>query len=350
MKAQAAILHELNTPLRIEEVELPPLQAGQVLVEVAWSGLCHSQLNEIRGRKGEDKFLPHTLGHEGSGKVVAVGAGVTKVKAGDHAVLTWIKGSGQDIPACVYRAEGHTINSGAISTFLTQAVLSENRVVPIPKEVPLDLAALLGCAVPTGAGMVIHTLKPAVGQSLAIFGVGGIGMSAVAAAAMLGCKPIIVIDVKDAKLELAKSLGAHVAINAGNQNVSAAVRAAVGGQGVDYAIEAAGRKEAMETAFQCLAPKGLLVIAGNLPKGQTISIDPYEFIVGKRILGSWGGETNPDQDIPFYIEQYQGGRLPLERFITHRFPLQEINRAVEALEREERVVRVLIACNPQLYG
>lgn len=345
VKTRAAILYELNAPLVVEDIVLSPLAAGQVLVAVAWSGLCHSQLNEIRGRKGEDKFLPHTLGHEGSGVVEEIGSGVTKVKQGDHVVLTWIKGKGMEVPSCRYEKDGHAINSGAIATFGTHMMLSENRVVPIPKTIPLDVAALLGCAIPTGAGMVIHTLTADRGKSIAIFGVGGIGMSAVAAAAMVGCEPIIAVDMRDAKLTLAKSFGAHVAINAGHEDVATAIRAATGGKGVDYAIEAAGRKEAMETAFQCLTPKGLLVIAGNLPKGQTISVDPYEFIKGKRILGSWGGEADPDRDIPFYIEQYRAGKFPLERFITHRFPLRAINSAVHALETEERVVRVLIQCS-----
>src|ERR1700733_5747059 len=152
MKTEAAILSKLNTPLEIWEIEIPRLLPGQVLVKMAYSGLCHSQLNEIKGLKGEDKFLPHTLGHEGSGIVESIGANVTKVKSGDPVVLTWLKGSGAEVLGTQYLSKHGTVNSGPISTFLSYAIISENRVVQIQRHMPLKEAALLGCAIPTGAG------------------------------------------------------------------------------------------------------------------------------------------------------------------------------------------------------
>lgn len=345
MQTTIAVLRALNAPLTVEECDTPPLGTGQVLVQVVASGLCHTQVNEIRGRKGPDRYLPHALGHEGAGIIMETGPGVAKVTRGDHVVLTWMKGSGTDVPACVYAAGADArINSGAIATFGTMMVLAENRVVPIPRDVPFDIAALLGCALLTGGGMVRHTARAAPGMSLAVFGVGGVGMSAVAVAGMLGCHPIIAVDVHDAKLQSARALGAHAVVNAMAGDVASRVREQSGG-GATVAIEAAGRKEAMEAAFQSLDPaRGLLIIAGNLPRGTTIAIDPYECIVGKRIVGSWGGEAQPDIDIPFYIDAYRRGMLPLDRCITHRFPLANINEAVRVLESDPTVTRIIIDC------
>ncbi|MFQ5760569.1 MAG: zinc-binding dehydrogenase, partial [Acidiferrobacterales bacterium] len=241
---------ELNRPLRLIELSLPALKPGQVLVEVAYSGICHSQLNEVRGRKGPDRYLPHTLGHEGSGRVVAVGEGVSKVKAGDRVVLSWIKGRGADVTGTVYDSPEGAINSGAISTLVRQTVTCENRVIAIPGAMPLREAALLGCAVPTGAGIVFNTLRIEAGSSLAVFGVGGIGLSAVLAAVGLGARPIIAVDVVAVKLDMASELGATHVVNAGDIDPVAAVRELTRGEGVDFAIEAAGRAEAMEAAFE----------------------------------------------------------------------------------------------------
>lgn len=159
MKTIAAVLEQLNKPLRIRELTTPDLKPGQVLVEVAYSGVCHSQLLEVRGKRGLDRFLPHTLGHEGSGTVLEVGAGVTKVKPGDHVVLSWIKGSGADAPSTIYESAERPVNSGALSTFMRQTVTCENRLTAIPDAMPLREAALLGCAIPTGAGIVLNTAR-----------------------------------------------------------------------------------------------------------------------------------------------------------------------------------------------
>ena len=178
---EAAILTETGKPLSILPLEIPDLAPGQVLVDVAFSGLCHTQLLEIRGKRGPDRFLPHTLGHEGSGVVAAIGAGVAKIAPGDRVVLSWLKGEGADVPATVYQSGEMKINSGAISTFMRRTVTCENRVTSIPDALPLREAALLGCAIPTGAGVVRNTAGVGAGESVAIFGIGGIGQSAVLA-------------------------------------------------------------------------------------------------------------------------------------------------------------------------
>ena len=250
MKTIAAVLCGINRDLQIEELEIPELKSGQVLVNIAYSGICQSQLNEIKGLKGEDKFLPHTLGHEGSGIVEAVGPDVRKVKSEDRVVSTWIKGAGADVPSVVYkRKDGSRVNSGAISTFIQKAVISENRIVKIPDALSLKEAALLGCAIPTGSGIIINSMDAIRGKSIAIFGVGGVGLSALVAAKIKGASIIMAIDVSGEKLKQAELLGATHVYNAKNEDIPAAIIGAMNGKGVDYAIESAGKKETMEMAF-----------------------------------------------------------------------------------------------------
>ncbi|MBI2830612.1 MAG: zinc-binding dehydrogenase [Chloroflexi bacterium] len=343
MKTKAAILSRINQPLEVLELNLPELKPGQVLVKIAFSGLCHTQLNEIRGLKGEDKYLPHTLGHEGSGVVEATGPGVTRVKAGDHVVLTWIKGSGLDAPSTTYRLDDSSIvNSGAISTFMEHAVISENRIVAIPMEMPLREASLLGCAIPTGAGIVMNTAQVKPGSSVAVFGVGGIGLSAILAASFTGATTIIAVDILEHKLEQSRRVGATHLINARQQDPLAAILEITGKRGVDYAIEAAGRRETMETAFRTVRDNGgLCVLAGNLPHGERITLDPFDLIKGKRIVGTWGGETQPERDIPRYVELFLSQKLKLGELITNSYSLDNINQALTDLEKG-KVGRALI--------
>lgn len=284
--------------------------------------------------KGPDRYLPHMLGHEGSGVVVKVGAGVTKVRPGDRVVLTWIKGEGADSGGAVYRTpDGVSINSGPISTFARCAIVSENRVVVIDPDMPLREAALLGCAVPTGAGVVLNTAKVKRGSSVAVFGLGGVGLSAVLGAMMAGAAKIIVVDVADEKLKLAMKLGATDSVNAGRSDAVAAVRELTGRAGADYAFEATGQVAAMEAAFQSVRDDGgLCVIAGNAPSGRTLSLNPMDLIRGKRIMGTWGGGTSPDRDIPTYVRYYLDGKLELTSLITHRYQLQGVNDALADLE------------------
>ncbi len=342
MKTKAAILYEIDQPLRLEEIEIPALKHGQVLVEIAFSGVCHSQLLEVRGKRGPDRFLPHTMGHEGSGIVLETGSGVTKVKTGDRVVISWLKGTGLDVPATQYQGETNLVNSGAVSTFLEMAVVSENRLTRIPDALPLQEAALLGCAIPTGAGLVLNTLRAQPGSSIAVFGVGGIGLSAVLAAALVNANPLIAIDVLDHKLEQARALGATHTINARHGDAHQALMEITGGKGVDFAIEAAGLKQTMEAAMASVrAPGGLAVLAGNLPAGERISLDPFDLIKGKRIVGTWGGESDPDRDIPRFAALHQAGKLPLDKLITHTYTLEDINQALEDLEAG-RVGRAMI--------
>jgi S-(hydroxymethyl)glutathione dehydrogenase/alcohol dehydrogenase len=341
---EAAVLRELSQPLVPLVLEVPALRPGQVLVDLAYSGVCHSQLNEARGRKGPDRYLPHTLGHEGSGVVRAVGADVSKVGPGDHVVVSWIKGRGMDVPGCVYASDRGPINSGPVSTFMGTTVTCESRVVRIPERMPLREAALLGCAIPTGHGMVLHMADLRAGQSLAVFGAGGIGLSAVLAARYRKAGVIVAVDVVDRKLDEARRLGATHLVNAARVEPISAIRELTQGLGVDVSIESAGRRETMEAAFGAVRDGGgLCIVCGNLPQGERIALDPFDLIRGKRIVGSWGGGTDPDRDIPRYAEMFLAGELDLESLVTREYGLAEINRALSDLE-EGRLARALIHC------
>jgi S-(hydroxymethyl)glutathione dehydrogenase/alcohol dehydrogenase len=346
---KAAVLWELNAPLRIESgIEVPPPGQGQVLVKLAYSGVCHSQLMEARGDRGPDRYLPHLLGHEGSGVVASVGPGVTKVREGDKVILGWIKGSGLDVPGGRYRLDGRAINAGPITTFNEYAVISENRCVPLPAGVPLDIAVLFGCAVPTGAGIVLNTLRPRSGCSIAFFGAGGIGLSALMASRLFDCSERIVVDIDDTKLELAKDFGATRALNGLSGDPVAAIRGITAGQGVDYSVESAGLVETIEQAFAAVRKGGGLCVFASHPRsGLKIALDPHDLISGKRIQGTWGGESDPDRDTSRFAELYRSGTLPLHKMITKRYSLEEVNTALGDLERR-RVVRPLIEIDSSL--
>ena len=340
---KAAVLYQPNEPLRIEELSCPELAEGQVLVKVSFSGICHSQLLEIRGKRGVDRYLPHTLGHEGSGIVQAVGPRVTRVTPGDSVILSWIKGPGINAAPPTYRTGKQTINGGPLTTFQEYTVASENRLTPIPKEIPRDKAALIGCAVATGAGAILNTAKLERGQTVAIFGAGGIGLCAVQAARIMNASKIIAVDLHEEKLRQAQKFGATHTVNARKEDPIKKIQDLTEGKGVDTAIEAAGLSETMENAFHSVRRGGgLAILIGNLPQGMQISIDPFDLICGKRIVGSWGGETRPERDFLRYLDFYQTGKLKLDELISHRFRLEEINEAFDALENGE-VSRALVA-------
>ena len=191
MKTRAAILVESNKPLVVDEIELPSLGVGQVLVKIGVSGICGAQLGEIAAVKGPDKFLPHLLGHEGGGVVEAVGPGVTHLKLGDHVCLHWRKGTGIHAQPAKYMWNGRTVNSGWVTTFSDYSIVSENRVTPIPKETNFEIAALMGCAVTTALGLINNDAKVKIGQSVAVFGCGGVGLNVVQAASMVSASNCI---------------------------------------------------------------------------------------------------------------------------------------------------------------
>jgi len=329
---RAAVLEKLGKALVIKEVELPELLPGQVLVKVFFSGMCRSQLMEVRGGRGEDPWLPHLLGHEGSGEVLEVGEGVTKIQPGDEVILGWLKGQGLDAPGAKYRCNGQVINSGRVTTFSNHTIVSESRAVKKPDDLPRDVAILFGCALLTGGGMVLNELQPAAGSTVAILGLGGIGLSALMALRAFECKQIIAIDLSDEKLALAKEFGATHVVNPTRDDVIDAVLNRTGG-GVDFCIESAGTVLSIELGFSLIRKEGgKLLFASHPPEGESIKLAPHELISGKQIAGSWGGGSMPDRDIPRMFQTFRDGNVPLSRLITKRYRLERINEALDDLE------------------
>lgn len=341
MQTLAAILVETGKPLVLAQLEIPPLKPGQVLVEVAVAGVCHTQLLECDGHRGHDAYLPHCLGHEGSGVVRDVGSKVTKLAAGDRAILSWMKGSGADIASTVYRWDGRGVNAGGITTWSRHAVISENRLTKLADEIPMREAALLGCAAPTGLGAVLNTARPSRGASLAVFGCGGIGLCAVTGGVIAGCARIIAVDVSAEKLELARQMGATDDIQADLVDPVGEINRLCPG-GVDVAIEATGRPGVMLQALHSVRSQGgTAVVVGNARHGERLELDPRQLNLGKRLLGTWGGDNRPDEDFPRYANLLAAGKLNLGPLVGRTYRLGEINQAVDDL-RAGKSIRPLI--------
>lgn len=341
MKTLGAVLVEINKPLELAELDIPKLKPGQVLVEVAISGVCHTQVLECRGYRGEDKFLPHCLGHEAGGIVRGISPGVTKVDIDDRVILSWIKGSGANVAGTVYRWNSQVINAGAITTFSRYSIISENRLTIISNDISMQQAALMGCAIPTGIGVIFNTARPRPGQSIAIYGVGGVGLSAVNGAAIAGCQPIIAVDILDHKLELAERMGATHIINANKTDPVEEIREVCPG-GADFAIEVVGDPQVVLQALHSVRSHGgVAIVVGNARHGEYIRLDPFQLNLGKRVLGTWGGDNQPDRDYPRYTRLIKAGKINLMPLISTIYSLDEINKAIVDLE-EGKVVRPLI--------
>ncbi|KZN47184.1 zinc-binding dehydrogenase [Pseudoalteromonas luteoviolacea] len=340
---KAAVLFKTGEPLQIiDDIQMPPLSAGQVQVNILYSGLCHSQLMEVQGGRGEDKYLPHLLGHEGVGIVEGIGDGVTKIKPGDKVVIGWIQGEGLNAPGGKYPHKGYLINSGSATTLCEKSIVAENRLVKLPPTFPDKLAVLLGCALPTGLGLVFNELKPEKERTIAIFGLGGIGMSALLAAKLSEPTKLIAVDVNEDKLSLAKELGATHTIDASKVDAVKEIYTLTNGIGVDYSLEAGGTVQTIEQAFESVKDGGGQCVFASHPSNELkISLEPHAFHRGKSIRGSWGGGSNPDKDIPKFVELYQQGQLNLEALLTHNYELEDINQALQDLHNK-KIVRALI--------
>lgn len=341
---QAAILVHQKQPLVIDKVSLPKsLDVGQVLVKIHFSGICGSQLGEIDGVKGEDKYLPHLLGHEASGEVLAVGAGVRHVKPKDKVVLHWRKGLGIEARPPVYQWNGQPLNAGCITTFNEYAIVAENRLTPIPSDSDLQVAALFGCAVTTGFGVIVNNAKLKIGESVVVFGAGGVGLNIIQAASLVSAYPIIAVDRYDARLNLAKTAGATHCINTRTQNARHFIDEWTHSQGVDCFIDNTGNPEIIQLGYQVTKPQGRLVLVGVPPKGSDISIYSLPLHFGKSLSGSHGGETEPHLDIPRYHALFREGRIQLKEFITNTVVLKDINQAIQAMRDGTAVGRCLVA-------
>jgi len=330
----AAILRTPRAPLEIATVTFDgPLAPGQVLVEMAFSGICGKQLDEIAERSGPDPWLPHMLGHEGSGKVVACGSGVTKVRPTDPVVLHWQEGSGLSADTPLYQMGDERINAGAITTFNEYAVVPENRVTKITDGVDLKTACLFGCVATTGTGTVFNDAAVQAGQSLAVIGCGGVGLCAILAAVTAGANPIIAIDTRSEALRSAAEFGAHHVINATQSNVTDAVRELTDGHGARNVIVTAASTAALQDGCAAASAPSQVIMAGVPPAGETITISSLDVHRGKSITGSYGGGTFPDRHIPEYMELHKSGRLPYSKLIAKVIPLSQINDGIDAVQK-----------------
>ena len=328
-KSKAAILAKSREPLIIDEIDLPEaLDVGQVLVKILYTTICGAQLNEIAAAKGPDRFLPHLLGHEASATVLETGPGVSNVKPGDTVVLHWRPSLGIQCTPPSYRWRGEKLNAGWVTTFNEYAVVSENRITPIPADYDLKVAPLLGCAVTTAAGVINNDAKVKIGESVVVFGVGGVGLNVVQFAHLAGANPIVAVDLIDGKLDMAKARGATHTLNSAKvKDIPAAIRDIVGSKGPDKVIETTGVKQVIEQAYDLTHADGTCVLVGVPNEKVTIYTLPIHF--NKVLTGSHGGDAAPHVDIPRLIRLTKAGRLSFDGIITHEYTLDEINAALD---------------------
>ncbi|MFB0566230.1 MAG: zinc-binding dehydrogenase [Candidatus Aminicenantaceae bacterium] len=334
---RAAILVKQHKPLVVAEVEIPnKLFFGQVLVKVLYSGICGAQINEIDGAKGPDKFLPHLLGHEGSGIVLNCGPGVKTVKEGDHVVMHWRPSDGLQSETPTYRWNGKKVNAGWVTTFNEYAVVSENRLTAISKDFDLKLALLFGCAVTTAMGVINNDAQVKIGQSVVVFGVGGVGLNIVQGADMVAAYPVVGVDLYDTKIEMAKRFGATHGFNSTKTpDIIVEIQKIVGQAGADVVIDTSGNARVIELAYELTHPDGKTILVGVPRKGDNISIYSLPLHFRKVLTGSHGGSSQPHIEIPRYLRLYQAGKMKLDGMITHEFSLEDINKAVNSVRKGE---------------
>jgi len=341
---KAAILEKISAPLVIGDVELTDLLFGQVLVKVLVSGICGAQLQEIAGNKGNAKFVPHLLGHEGAGIVEKIGVGVTRVKPGDKVVMHWRKGDGIESDFPVYRYKGKPMTSGKITTFSEYTIVSENRVTPVPHDTPDELCALLGCSLSTALGTVNDEAQVKFGESVMMIGAGGLGLNLVRAARLAGAYPVISVDIYDNKKEMAEKLGAHLFINSKTQKIGDELQKKFGIREVDVIIETSGSTHALRETIPLLSGTGRYIMVGQPKPGESVELINANHVFGgegKMIKATQGGKFSPSKDIPRYVRLHKAGILNIEGIITHRMPLEEINEAID-LVRQGQASRILI--------
>ncbi len=363
MKVKAAVIFETGGDFQIEELELDEPRDDEVLVRVVASGICHTDLGARAGHLPIPE-PPSVFGHEGAGIVEKVGARVTKVKPGDHVVLSWdycgtcsackagkvlyclnfflhnFHGARPD-GSVTFHKDGQAVHGSFFcqSSFANFALASERNVVKVPEDVPLEVLAPMGCGVITGAGAVINSLRAGPGDSIAVFGAGTVGMSAILAAVVCGCTTIIAVDVNPERLAMARELGATHTVNAAAENPVEAIREITGG-GAQFTLECVGNPKVLRQAVDSLPRLGVCGLIGVVPPGTEVALDMDLLMNGRAVRGILGGDAIPDLFIPRLVELYRQGRFPFDRLITY-YPFEEINRAVHDMETGRVIKPVL---------
>ena len=374
MKIRAAVLHQMgikrpyheSNPLTIEEVELTKPREGEMLVKIHAAGLCHSDLSVIDGNR--PRQMPMVLGHEATGEVMELGPGVSDLSVGDHVVFSFVPICGHCMPCMTARPalcengvaannKGVLLGGGirlqnqlhqdihhhmGVSGFAEYVVVSRKSAVRIDRELPFEIAALFGCAVITGVGAVINTAKLLLGQTVLITGLGGVGFAALLGALAAGASKIIVADINKEKLRFALELGAHHAIDSSDANALEQIKDLTNG-GVDIGLEFAGVVQALEFTYNATARGGKTVTAGLPHPSKMMQLSATKLVAEERTLqGSYLGSCIPARDIPAYIALYKSGRLPVDKLMTHKLKLEEVNLGFERLASGEAIRQVLV--------
>jgi len=363
MKTKAAVLYEAGQPVVIEEITIDPPRQGEVLVRMEAAGVCHSDLLVREG--GIPEPLPIVLGHEGTGVVAEVGPQVTGLHAGDRVVLTLVPACGN----CYFchhgephlcstsgamaaggvlrdgtsrlRTETRTIHHfNSVSCFSEYVVVPQEGAVKIPNDIPVEIAALLGCAVVTGVGAVERTARVRPGESVAVIGCGGVGLNVIQAASLSGAYPVIAIDIRSDKIELARTFGASHGVNAREQDATPVVQQ-ITEYGVDWAFEVLGNPRTIEQAWELIRPGGTVVVVGLAPKGSTVSLPAFDFISEKNIRGCFYGSSRFHADVPLILDRIQAGRMRIDGMVSHSVPLDELEAAFSRLRNGDGVRTVV---------
>ncbi len=356
MHARAAVMYASGQPLELDDLEVLPPRAGEVLVRYVASGVCHSDLHVMQGLMAHP--LPVVLGHEGAGVVEAVGPGVSGVQVGDHVLTSYVPSCGR-CPWCVVGRPNlcdlrdqprHLMHDGSarfrhgseevfhflqVSSYAEKAVLPEQNVVPIRKDAPLEVVCLVSCGVMTGAGAVINRARVTPGSNVVVFGCGGVGLNAIQATALMGAGKVIAVDVFDHKLEWSREFGATHTVNARSVDAVARIREICGRGGADYAIEAIGGSATIEQAFMSVHRGGTVVVIGVSPDGTRISIDPQMLLQERVLTGTSFGSSRQKVDLPMIVDLFMAGRYKLRELISRQVALEDLNEAYEALVRGE---------------
>ena len=360
---KAAVLYEYGQPLMVEEVELDPPKEHEVRVQIQATGICRSDLHYMKGHA--HIALPVVLGHEASGIVQEVGEGVTTVKPGDRVILSFVPNCGRcsfcttgrtnlceahaatganlfDGTTRLHKGEQRIFHMGKVASFAQEAIVPETGCIPLPPEVPLAVAALIGCCVTTGVGAAIFSAKVQPGSTVAVIGCGGVGLNIIQGARLLNAARIIAVDPNEGKLEFATRLGATHSVNPTHQDPVARIKELTQGQGADYTFEAFGSAETVEVAFNAARRGGTAVVLGIVPLGEPASIDPVALVRQEKTLkGSYYGSSRPTVDMPLMVELYLAGKLNIDDLVTRYYKLDDVNQAYQDLERGELVRGVI---------
>jgi Zn-dependent alcohol dehydrogenase len=351
LKTRAAVYVQHGQPLAVDEIELPDPGEGYVIVKQFASGVCHSQLHQIHNPASA---TPQLLGHESTGVVTAVGKGVTHVKEGDNVLTTWVPRAAypgyKDREPPVIKFRGQEMRHGVglrVFSWSEDVIVDDNYIVPLEDGVDTSVTSIIGCAVMTGSGAAINTAKVRPGDSVAVIGVGGVGLCIVQAAANLGAFPIIAVDLSDDKLEFAKKFGATIGVNASKEDAVARIVEITNG-GADFAFDAIGAKVTQEQLLPSVRngqfgyDEGGTAMVVGIPVGEPM-IQTGQIFRGAKILrGTVGGTGHPDKDFPLYVRWFKEGRLPLDLLVSRRYKLDQINDAVHALEQGQIAGRAII--------